>query len=500
MKYIHYILSALLFTLSWGCSKEEGTSLSKAVLASASSLNFEANEADAQIITVYADADWTSEFPEWITVSPAQGNGTMDVTISVANNLRDGATDNPRKATLVFKGGTLASRADVIVMQEGDKYRDCKEYQLDELKSLTDGTVASIKDVSVSAVTDGGFMVSDIEHGNHMYMQGTATVHIGDKVSVKGTKETDMQSLTYMAFDEIQTISTDNIITYPEAIDITKTIDQYNSTDRTYISVSGVLDGNKITVSGASYAASISDGTGKLNLSSLNGHKVTVKGFFSGVAAPVIKLTATEIEDKGAVETVYFSDDFEWIASWAQASGAGQTVETDDANAKAPNIFTTESIGSEFLKELEQVRGYTLVYRNASDNSADAVYLQSNYLKFGKTSFEAGITLPPISNIPAGEELVLSFDWCPMITGSHNFDKTQLAVLISDNGNDTEIATLTHSFVKSDKMAWIHANVTICGLTITEKTKITIRSKEWDAANKSQRRWFLDNIKLKKAQ
>ena len=87
-----------------------------------------------------------------------------------------------------------------------------------------------------------------------------------------------------------------------------------------------------------------------------------------------------------------------------------------------------------------------------------------------------------------------------MITGSHNFDQTQLAVLISNGNEETEIATLTHSFVKADKMAWIHANVTISGQTVTEKTKITIRSKEWDAANKSQRRWFLDNIKVKKAQ
>ena len=94
MKYINYILLSLLFTLSWGCSKDEGTSLSKAVLASASSLSFDAKEADSKIITVYADADWVSECPDWVTVSPAQGNGTMDVTISVTDNMRDGATDN----------------------------------------------------------------------------------------------------------------------------------------------------------------------------------------------------------------------------------------------------------------------------------------------------------------------------------------------------------------------------------------------------------------------
>lgn len=499
MKYTYYILSLLFLPLLSGCSEDE-SSLAKAVLASASSLNFEANEAEEQIITVYADADWSTEYPEWITVTPAHGSGTMDVTISVTDNMREGAIDNPRKATLVFKGGTLASRADVIVIQAGDKYRDCKEYKLNELKTLENGHVVSVKDVIVSAVTNGGFMVGDMESSYNMYMQSNAIVNIGDKISAKGTKETDMQSLAYIACDEIQTVSTGNAVTYPDAVDISDNIDKYYSSDRTFISVSGVLDGNKVTIAGASYSASISDAGGKLNLSSLNGHKVTAKGFFAGVAAPVVKLITTEIEDKGTVEVVYFADDFEWLSQWAKASNAGQTVETDDANAKAPNVITAATLGTDFLNELEHTHGYTLVYRNASNNAADAVYLQSNYLKFGKTSFEAGIVLPPISNIPAGEELILSFDWCPMITGSHNFDQTQLAVLISNGNEETEIATLTHSFVKADKMAWIHANVTISGQTVTEKTKITIRSKEWDAANKSQRRWFLDNIKVKKAQ
>ena len=33
--------------------------------------------------------------------------------------MRDGAMDNPRKAKLVFKGRTLASRAEVLVSQVG---------------------------------------------------------------------------------------------------------------------------------------------------------------------------------------------------------------------------------------------------------------------------------------------------------------------------------------------------------------------------------------------
>lgn len=101
MKLINYIMASVLFlsaTLLGSCSEEENT-LSKAVLASASALDFEAEGAQPKTITVYADADWVMEdLPEWITVTPATGNGTTDVTVSVTDNMRDGAEDNPRKA------------------------------------------------------------------------------------------------------------------------------------------------------------------------------------------------------------------------------------------------------------------------------------------------------------------------------------------------------------------------------------------------------------------
>ena len=119
MKSVNYIMAsvlALTVTLLSSCCDEENT-LSKAVLASATNLNFEATAATSKIITVYADADWVSEAPDWVTVTPAPGTGTMDVTISVNDNMRGGAIDNPRKKALVFKGGTLASLAEVIISQ-----------------------------------------------------------------------------------------------------------------------------------------------------------------------------------------------------------------------------------------------------------------------------------------------------------------------------------------------------------------------------------------------
>ena len=70
------ILMAALCSF-WGCDKDEDH-LSEAVLASANTLNFEAERAAEKIITIYADADWVTEVPDWVTVTPDSGTGVMD--------------------------------------------------------------------------------------------------------------------------------------------------------------------------------------------------------------------------------------------------------------------------------------------------------------------------------------------------------------------------------------------------------------------------------------
>ena len=133
MKFLKYFCAASLLAASagtlWSCDDDDDKRLSDAVLASVSSLTFEAQDTSEKIITVYADADWVTEIPDWVTVTPTEGTGVMDVTVSVSENMRDGAMDNPRKAKLVFKGRTLASRAEVLVSQVGNKFRDIPEYQ-----------------------------------------------------------------------------------------------------------------------------------------------------------------------------------------------------------------------------------------------------------------------------------------------------------------------------------------------------------------------------------
>lgn len=497
MRFLKYssralFLMALLFVIG-SCQEEEGTTLSQAVLASASALNFEGTDSAPQIITVYADAEWVSEVPEWITISPTSGSGVMDVTVSVNDNIRDGALDNPRKEVVVFKGETLASRAEVIVMQAGDKYRDVRDYTLQELVALEDETVVSVSDVMVMAVTSAGFIISDEQNVHNAYVLSETTVNIGDKVSILGDKASNSQSLAIIEADQTEIVSTGGSVTYPEAKDVTDGVDTYNATSREFIVVSGIMNGSNVSVSGANYTISITDAPSLLDLEALNGHRVVVKGYFDGLAAPVIKILVAEIQDNGIAKDIYFFEDFEWLDPWSVVGNAGQTVETDNLSATAPQIPTPKIDGVSALDALLE-KGYEFL-RVTTKTPGECIYLQQNYLKFGKTSYQAGIILPNLAeDIPSSASPVMSFDWCPMRQGSGKIDPVNLIVIITNGTDEVTFDIPEAGFENGHRLEWIRAEVDLSGITITKETKITIRQTNWQIATAN--RYFLDNIEI----
>ena len=497
MRFLKYssralFLMALLFVIG-SCQEEEGTTLSQAVLASASALNFEGTDSAPQIITVYADAEWVSEVPEWITISPTSGSGVMDVTVSVNDNIRDGALDNPRKEVIVFKGETLASRAEVIVIQAGDKYRDVRDYTLQELVALEDETVVSVSDVMVMAVTSAGFIISDEQNVHNAYVLSETTVNIGDKVSILGDKASNSQSLAIIEADQTEIVSTGGSVTYPEAKDVTDGVDTYNATSREFIVVSGIMNGSNVSVSGANYTVSITDAPSSLDLEALNGHRVVVKGYFDGLAAPVIKILVAEIQDNGIAKDIYFFEDFEWLDPWSVVGNAGQTVETDNLSATAPQIPTPKIDGVSALDALLE-KGYEFL-RVTTKTPGECIYLQQNYLKFGKTSYQAGIILPNLAeDIPSSASPVMSFDWCPMRQGSGKIDPVNLIVIITNGTDEVTFDIPEAGFEDGHRLEWIRAEVDLSGITITKETKITIRQTNWQIATAN--RYFLDNIEI----
>lgn len=504
MKFSKYILCftilAGLTTAFQSCvEKEDLDRLSDAVLASVNSLTFEAQNPKDRIITVYADANWVAEVPDWVTITPLEGKGVVDVTVSVSDNMREGAIDNPRTATLVFKGGTLASRASVVINQEGDKYRGVKNYNVSELSKLENGTSVVVTSALVTALTDDGFIISDKQSGSAIFASSKRVVAIGDEVVIRGTKTADKTKLSLIECDDVTVMASGTSVTYPNPKDITETIDAYNASTYEYISVTGHFVGSTVTVSDkAKNSINVINVSKVPQLAGLNGHMISITGYFAGGADNSIRLIATKAEDKGVLEVIYFSDDFEWLAPWAEASNAGRTVE-NDGSGSAPNIHTVEALKTTLLPEFER-RGYTFVCQPETTTS---VYIQNNYLKFGRTDVQSGIVLPSIDNIPKGAKVQISFDWAPMVGGTRKFDQVEIVVVVTNGENSVEYGPVGHTFKDEiDVQSWLHADIVLENATITESTKITIRTKVWgessstNGGTKIYQRWFIDNIKI----
>ena len=498
MKIKHYIMASLVLFASCmvsSCKDDDNDSSAKAVLASAKSLTFEGVGSAPQVITVYSDAQWTAEVPEWITITPTTGSGTTEVTVSVTENLREGTLDNPRKADLVFKGNTIASRAVVLVAQTGDNYRDCKDYSVEQLYDAEDESYMSVPNALVVSKTTNGFVISNSDYKGFIYVENAEPVEVGDNVSLMAQKLSDGQKLAYIVAEEVTVNSKNNAINMPEPLDITEKFSDYTSAKREYVAVEGVLSGNVVTVNGASLSLSLVDVPESMDVASLNGHVVKAKGFFAGVASPFTRMHLEGLDDLGEALTIYFIEDFEWLDPFALAAGAGRSVENDDVSASAPQISDTKySVDGLTACDALEARGYQML-RVTTKKEGECIYLQQNYLKMGKTSYQGGLVLPSLKDIPAdAANIRLSFDWCPMRQGSGKIDPVHLIVIVTNGSEETTFEVPTQGLANDHKLEWINAVVDLSSAKIGKDTKITIRQTEWPAATAN--RWFIDNIKV----
>ena len=205
--------------------------------------------------------------------------------------------------------------------------------------------------------------------------------------------------------------------------------------------------------------------------------------------------------------TVVFEDDFEWLEPWTTASGAGDAVANNDPSTTAPNVFTSAACDG-FLTEAV-ARGYAYFWGPASDggwsdslgdDNPKVLYLQKNYLKFGKTSYNAGIKLPPLSSLTSTANIELTFDWCWQVTGAYKADLMTLVLKVEGGGsyNGDELTSAQSTADGESKIEWQHASVTISGATADTRISISPANGDPKVSNpdRKQNRWYLDNIKI----
>lgn len=506
-KNINYILYALALVCSlslWSCKDDEDT-MSKAVLASVSNLFFEATDPTSQTITVVSDANWVAETPEWITVEPMSGTaGVTEVTFTVLDNVRDDQIDTPRVGEVVFRGNILRSRVVVKVQQEGDKFRAAREYTIPELETLADGTIVSLKDLIVCASNASGCIATDGTDFTFISKPAT-TVSVGQKISVGGEKQTDSNKFPYVKGERIYDVAAASVPQFTP-VDITDKLDSYQNTKRVFVSMTGDVDGSKITVEGAKNAVDASNISEGITIP--NGHKVKIEGIYTGTASPAVGIFITKVEDLGVNEIIFFADDFEWFEPFSTASqypagdhigtGITATTTTGEANkVQCPNIVAKNymSEGKTLRVALEE-KGYELLWGiHPSKTKGECIYIMRNYLKMGKTAFQAGLTLPKVPEM-ANQKTVMTFDWCPM-KGSGGFDATTLEVIVKTGSNEVKIDVPESTLTSDDPMQWIPVSIDLTKVTLDANSRITIKSTQWE--DSGIYRWFIDNIKIKLA-
>ena len=204
-----------------------------------------------------------------------------------------------------------------------------------------------------------------------------------------------------------------------------------------------------------------------------------------------------------------FTEDFEWLAepdenghSFATYPDvAGDAVGTNEPGTTAPNLCSnyigqyyeensgneTHTAAVEFAK-----RGYDFLAWHATSKDervpGKQIYLQANYLKFGLTGYQSGITLPALAEDAAN--VAISFEWCSQRQGSGKWDPTELVIEVGENTFEVP------AYVREDNSAYSWVPVTVELGNLKAGDRISIGNKAEQRGSTKALRWYIDNIKV----
>lgn len=223
-----------------------------------------------------------------------------------------------------------------------------------------------------------------------------------------------------------------------------------------------------------------------------------------GSGVPVKTTWATYCIDNISVDATYsqaiFHEDFEWLEPWSSLTPAGSTVEDDAPDATAQQLGTNKVDGLSTYDAL-LARGYSFPFCCSEGKSPRLpqaqAYLQRNYIKFGLTGYYTGFSFNVDGSNIGDNDAILTFSWCPMITGSHNFDQTKLVVIVESEGEEYHFDVPEHTLKNGEPMAWIPVTINL-GKILRGNSRITIRNadEQWPDTAAKAYRYFLDDISV----
>ena len=491
------------------CSKETQAP-AKAVLVGTPFLTFEAEGPAEQMLTIYADGLWSVDCPDWVTVTPSEGFESTDVIVSVTENVEGGEIDKPREVELTFKGEKHISHAVLKIMQVGNPYRGIDYCSIADMKALPDDALMKLKNVLVVANSSKGVILSD--GTTNMYFENK-DVKVGDRLEIWGKKAVLNGLPTIAEPCKMEVLSSGNPVTEPVAKDITDGFDDFTSEGAVLVTVDGVFNGTKVSVPGNNLGLTLQDPLSEFDMQQYFAHKVRVTGYYIGKDASDVYLVLTDVVGGEEVSRIiWFSDKFDWLKeyedAWFEAKGAkgfdsvGHKKSDSAPNLVDPNssVFAPMGFWADFTE-----RGYAdIVGQGNGSEGKNSIYLQSYYLKFGRTDVHNGLRLTaPLLDTYKGQDVTVEFDWCSHCDNGHPADDIQLVIEVIGNGTvkatgTKESAPIYHSQSKTEmEYFWQPVSVTISGMD--QSSQILIRPLKYKIKKGEmphRQRFYLDNINV----
>lgn len=305
-KFFYLAMSAVIAAAMTSCDGKEEEVLGPASLkAEVSEIKLSA-AGETKTFELKATRDWTAEIigtdVEGIDVSPLSGKASNDpVTITVKAAKNEGKN---RTATIKFTASATLT-AIVTVSQDGS-LGNLKS--IAEVLALSSGVEAETEGVVVGTYTKG-FVIKD-DTGYLLAFNAAYTepgVELNSKVKVAGTTAV-YGDLPQLSIASVTTLETGLTVPEPEWLEVNKdNIEKLDLTKCQPIKMTGVLSISgyyyNLSIDGTTVQGSISYPLESLGLADLEGHIITVYGYFAGTKNTKFRnIMAVSVKDEGEPE------------------------------------------------------------------------------------------------------------------------------------------------------------------------------------------------------
>lgn len=278
------LVSAFVLFAFASCNKENDLVSAAKISVDPTTLTFGVS-GGATPVYLTANRDWTASVSgTGVTVSPESGSASNDPqTITIKAEKNDGKT---RTAVVTFScGNNLEATVNVTVTGALGN-----QISVDDIYSATQGAEVETSGLVVG-ISEKSFVLSD-ETGYILVYRGEdateAGAAIGDQVTLKGKVGKYGEMVQIVEPITITKTATGQDVKYPDIPTVINAdnISTFDISKSSYIQMTGTYyasgEHHNIVIEGTQVQGSISYPVDDLGLSDLQGHNITVKGFFAG--------------------------------------------------------------------------------------------------------------------------------------------------------------------------------------------------------------------------